>query len=1029
MLQRIYISLLLLLPFAAFSQARVVSGTVLSAKEKEPLPGASVSVKGTTKGVVTNIDGQFKLEINDPAATTLLVSFIGMVPQEIPVSTSPITVLLESSSRAIDEVVVIAYGATKKSSYTGSIAQIKGDQLENRQVSNVSKALQGLAAGVQSTSASGQPGTEATIRIRGVGSINASSDPLYVVDGVPYSGSISAINPYDIASVSVLKDAASSALYGSRGANGVIIITTKQGKKSKDGSTIDVRVSQGFSKRAVEDYKQMNTNQYFELYWEALRNKGLSDNLTPDAAARLASSNIISDLGINPYGAAYPQPVGLDGKIVPGASPLWNDNWSKALQRTGQRTEANLSISGATDKSRYFISGGYLNDQGIYLGSGFKRYNVRSNIDLDAKDWLKVGTNISAAHADQAYPPSEDSRSDNVVNYGRLIPGFYPIYKRNVNDGTYQLDANGNKQIDYGDYRPSAANPRSNLLGTINLDKSQILRDDVSARVYAEATIWDKLKFKTSYNADYTTSNSHFYTNPAFGFNAPIGGTVDKGNTRTFSWTFNNIFTYEKTFNKDHHINLLAGQEAYSYGTRFVTGSRQGFALLGFDEPVAASQLNDFTGFSDSYKLASYLGRAEYDYQQRYYFSASLRRDGSSRFSPDNRWGTFWSVGASWKLAQEAWLKETGWLDALTLRASYGGQGNDNIGSYYAYKSLYVINNNLGEGGTYRDSLYNPRLKWETNLNLNLGVDFAMLDNRISGSVEYFQRKSKDLLYSLPLALSTGYDAIDENIGSLKNMGVELQLRGVPVRNRDFSWTVDLNVTHYKNKITELPQKEIISGTKKLMVGTSIYDFFIREWAGVDPENGKAQWFVTGTDGKKTKTYIYADGTQYYSGSALPDVYGGFTNTFDYKGLSFSFLITYSLGGKILDNDVTFLMHNGNNPGRAWHEDMLNRWTPQHKNTDIPVLTTDNSGWTQTSTRFLYDATYGRLKSVNLSYTLPKSILDKARLNRVTVYLQGENLLTWYNHKGMDPEQAVNGVTYYRYPAVKSVSAGLNLSF
>lgn len=1029
MLQRLLFFLLFIGPMAVFAQTRTVTGRVFSAKDNGPLPGASVIVKGTTNGTVSDPDGNFTLQVNDPAATTLVIRFVGMEQQEVAIGSSPITVTLHSTGKDIDEVVVVAYGTAKKSSYTGSVAQIKSDELVNRQVSNVTKALQGLAAGVQSTSTSGQPGSDATIRIRGVGSINASADPLYVVDGVPYGGSLNAINPYDIESISVLKDAASSALYGSRGANGVIIITTKKGRKQ--GNNIDVRVSQGYSKRAVSDYDRVSTDQYFELYWEAIRNGGLTSGLSPDVAAQQASSNIVRRVGINPYGTAFPQPVGTDGKLVAGAKALWNDDWDKGMQRTGKRTEADLALSGATEKSRYYISGGYLNDQGIYLASGFKRYNLRSNIDIDAKKWLKVGLNLSGTHSDQDAPPSEDSRSDNYVNYGRLMSSFYPIYERDRSTGAYLLDASGKKIYDFGSYRPSAVNTNTNLIATSGIDKHKMTRDDLSARLYGEATLRRGLKFKSSYNADYTAQQQYDYTNPTLGFDAEVGGTIERLNTRIFSWTFNNILTYETTFNEKHHLNLLAGQEAYKYTTTFLDGKKSGFSLPGLDELSDASLISGLDGYSDTYTLSSFLGRAEYDYLGKYFLSASLRRDGSSRFAPDHRWGTFWSVGGSWKATEEDFLKNSSWLNLLTLRASYGAQGNDNLGdgAYYNYYPLLNVNSNLGEGGTYRRLVYNPLLKWETNLNFNLGVDFSMFENRLGGTVEFFQRKSKDLLYSQPLAPSVGYASVSKNIGALKNTGFEVSLHGVPVKTKDFTWAIDVNATHYKNKITELPQKEIISGNKKLMVGHSIYDFYLRKWAGVNPETGLPLWYIDNADGTKGTTGNYSAATQYYNGSSLPDVYGGFTNTFSYKGFSLSFMMVYSLGGKVLDQDYLYLLGTGTSAGRPFSTEMLDRWTPDNKNANVPKMTTVQTNWTSVSDRFLYDASYARLKTLNLSYNLPKSLMQKAHLNNVLVYVQGENLFTIYNHKGLDPEQSVGGTTYYRYPAIKSISAGINLSF
>lgn len=1026
MLKRILLLLLLTYSFAAMAQTKQIKGVVISAEDKQPLTGASVSVKGSNKGSITDQNGAFQLQIaeNDK---TLIVSFVGFVTKEVPVTGSSLSIILNPDSRTIDEVVVVAYGTANKSSFTGSVAQIKKDQIEKLQVGSVSKALQGLAPGVQSVSASGQPGTDATIRIRGIGSIYASSEPLYVVDGIPFSGNINSINPTDIESISVLKDASSSALYGSRGANGVVIITTKQGSRNKDAN-IQVNLQQGISNRAVDDYKHVSTDQYFQLYWEALRNKEVNQGATRDAAAATASQRVVEDLGINPYGAAYPNPVGLDGRIVSGAKPLWNDDWQKAMEQTARRTQADLSVSGGGDNSQYFVSGGYLNDKGIALASGFERVNARSNFTINAKKWLKLGLNLAGSTSKQDYPQSEDSQVSNVANFGRNIPSFYPIYERNE-DGSYKLDLSGNKVVDYGAYRPSAVNPRTNLIGTAYLDKSQIQKDDISLRSFFEASILSNLKLKTSYSVDYSGRNDVYYSNPSFGESAEIKGSVQRDNYRTFSWTLNNVLTYDKLIGTQHHINLLAGQELYNYNWRYTSGSRQGFVLPGLEEPDAASQLNDFSGYSNNYKLLSFFGKAEYDYQQKYYFSGSLRADGTSRFSPQSRWGTFWSLGASWKAKQESFLESISWLDVLTLKASYGAQGNDNLGYYYAYEGLYTVANNLGEGGAYTLRLATPNLKWETNLNLNLGVDFSVLNNRLGGTFEYFQRKSKDLLYPRPLPISSGFSSIDENVGQLKNNGFELSVNATPLIVNNFKWNVNFNLTHYKNEITELPQKEIISGTKKLMVGRSIYDFYIREWAGVDEATGKPQWFKDDANGNKVKTFNYSEGTQYYVGSSLPDFYGGLTNSFSYKGFELSALLVYSAGGKVLDNDIVSLLHNGNNPGRAWNEEILNRWTPENTITDVPALTTDNTNWTQTSTRFLYDASYLRLKNVTLNYNFPANTAKKIGLNNLRVYVQADNLLTWSKHKGMDPEQTVGGTTYYRYPAMKVFSAGVNVNF
>ncbi|WP_316821770.1 TonB-dependent receptor [Pedobacter gandavensis] len=1027
--------LLFFIPFAHAQELYKVSGTVIEKGTQLPLPGVSVLIKGSKVGTTTDNAGKFSLQL-PKAQETLIFSFLGFHTQEIVANSGAnLKVSLADASNDLDEVVVVAYGTSKKRDITGAVSRINGDQLQNRQVSNITKALQGLAPGVQAVSSSGQPGTSATIRIRGIGSINASSSPLYVVDGNPFSGDLSSINPADVESVSVLKDAASSALYGSRGANGVIIITTKSGKKNTE-TQINASFSQGISDRAVKDYAQVTTNQYFENYWLAVKNKQITSNptFTDQQAGEAASRQIIGDLGINPYGINYPNPVGLDGKIVPGATPLWNDNWGDATEQTARRTQADLSFSGGGEKSQYFISGGYLNDKGIALGSGFKRYNARINLTTQAKKWLTAGLNISAANSTQDYPTSEDSNTANVIQYSRAIPSFYPIFERNP-DGSFKLDGNNQKIYDFGAYRPSSAIPRSNLPATVGLDKSEILKDNVSARTFLEATILPELKLKSTYSGDFVNNNAHYYSNPLLGDGKAIGGSVSKSNSRTYSWTWNNVATYDKAFG-DHHLNLLAGQEIYKYNYRVISGSRQGFVLPDLYEPDAAALPTGFSGSSIDYTLISFFGRAEYDYKKKYLLSASLRSDGTSRFSAAERWGTFWSLGASWKISEEDFLKDTPWLSTLTLRSSYGAQGNDNIGIYYAYKGLYSIRNNLGENGLVTSRLSTPNLKWETNLNMNLGVDFGILNDRISGTVEYFDRRSKDLLFSRPIAPSLGFGSIDENIGALKNTGIEVQINAVPIRTTDFRWTVSLNATHYKNTITALPQKDptkpsdpIITTTKIMRVGGTISDFYLKEWAGVNPANGDPLWYRTDENNNKVTTNDYSKATQYYQGSSLPKLTGGFSNTFNYKEFELTALFNYSIGGKILDNDYVGLMHTGSSIGRPWSTEILNHWTPENPNTDVPKLTTDNKGWTQASTRFLYSGTYARLKNLSLGYSLPKALANRWGLANLKLTLTGENLLTFYGHKGMDPEQTIEGTTYFRYPSMRTLSAGLNLTF
>ena len=1022
--------------WAAVQQEIRISGTVIS--DGEPLPGVSVQIKGETTGTITDMDGKYS--ISAPSDAILVYRFVGLKTVEQPVNgRNMINVTLESDSKELDEVMVVAYATAKKYSFTGAASTVKGDEIAKLQVASVSRALEGTVSGVQASAASGQPGTDAEIRIRGIGSINASSAPLYVVDGVPFDGSVNSINPDDIASMTVLKDAASAALYGSRGANGVIIITTKQGQTDSK-TTVNVKASFGGSNRAVRDYDRIGTNDYFQLYWEALRNQYAKDteNYTPATAAAQASKDLVTKLmgdGPNPYGTNYPQPVGTDGKLVDGARPLWDFDWSDAMEQQALRTELNLNVSGGGQKNQYFFSAGYLNDKGIALESGYQRFNLRSNITSEMTSWLKGGVNMSFAHSMQNYPVSSDTKTSNVINAGRTMPGFYPIYEVNA-DGSLKTDANGELIPDFGSYRPSGSTSNWNLPATLPLDKSERMKDEFSGRTFLEVTFIPGLKFKTSFNFDLINYNSLDFTNSLIGPSVTTGGGSSRVNTRTFSWTWNNIVTYDKTIG-EHHFNILAGQEAYSYRYDELSASRTKMALPDMPELVVGSQLTGGSGYRIDYALAGCFTQLLYDYQSKYFFSASYRRDGSSRFAPETRWGNFWSLGASWRIDRENFMISTSdWLSALTLKASYGAQGNDNLGTYYASKGLYAIVSNLGENALFSDRIATPKLKWETNLNFNVGIDFSLWNNRVSGSFDFFQRRSKDLLYSRPVAPSLGYKSVDENVGALKNTGIELSLNGTLINTQDFIWKLGLNLTHYKNEVTELPLKDMPpSGVNKLAVGRSVYDFYTKEWAGVDPENGNPLWYMDILDkddnvvGRGT-TSVYKDATDYFvNKSSLPKVYGGFNTSFSYKGVELSAIFAYSVGGYIMNRDITMILHNGSSAGRAWSKEILNRWTPENRYTDVPALATTTNNWTSYSTRFLQNNSYMRLKNLTLSYTLPKQLVSKASLSNVQVFVQSDNLFTIHRNQGLDPEQGITGLTYYRYPAMRSFTGGINVTF
>lgn len=1021
----------LLLGGAAYAQNMTVKGKV-TANGLE-MPGVTVSVKGTAGGTITSLDGDFTIKAD--AGSVLVFSFIGYETVEVPVKgNGPINVELREKTTDLDEVVIaVPYGTAKKSTFTGSAGVVDKKIIANSQVASVSQALQGSVAGLQSFSASGQPGEDATILIRGVGSVNASTTPLYVVDGVPYDGALSSISNQDIASITVLKDAAAASLYGSRAANGVVMITTKQGSK-KSAPSIEISAKYGFSDRAVKDYEQVSTEQYFMLEWEAIRNMRMSlrNPDTAEAAAAYATQNLIlNHIGINPYGTAYPQPIGTDGKLVEGARLLWNDSWEDALSQDAHYTDLSARVSGGSENSQYYFSLGYMDNQGAYIGSGFKRYTLRANITSDLTKWLQVGVNVGLTHSIQDFPKSDDSSLGNVVLAARSIPSFYPVYERDPETGAYVLDENGQRVYDYGKYRHGSY-AGYNQAQSMLYDKNEIKRDAASVRGYLQVTPIEGLTYKMSLNIDYNSRFTHDYANPTYG-KEPVTGSVSKSNTRTTGMTFNNVVNWEHTFGEVHNVRLMAGQEYYEYNTSNFGGSRSNVITDGYFEPDVASTLTGFSGNSDQYKLLSYFGQAEYNYAQKYFASVSMRADGSSRFHPDNRWGAFWSFGGSWKIGREAFVEEAAgsWLSDLTLRASYGAQGNDNVG-YYAYQALYSIGSFLGETTLTTSRLDTPELSWETNLNTNIGLDFSLWSNRLFGTVEWFQRTSKDLLFARDLVPSSGFSSIDDNIGKVRNYGWEFTLGGTPILTRDWTWRLSVNATTYKNEIVSIPTDVMWSGTKKWVKGGSLYDFWMYEWAGVDPETGDAQWYMTDTEtGERVKTTNYGSLTSQDKvkvGNALPKVSGGFQSDLTWRDLSLSMAFAYSIGNKIYNRDKASLMGVSGANGSTMSKDLLNRWTPENTQTDVPRLEYDQTSYfTSASTRWLVDGSYLRLKTVTLNYNLPKKWIQPAMLKDVSIYVQGENLLTFSKQQGLDPEQALGGVTYWRYPAMKTLSFGINV--
>ena len=1060
MTKKIFLSLMAVLGLllSAHAQEREITGSVKD-HAGAGIVGATILVEGTTKGTTSGADGSFSIKAAPD--NVLVVSFMGYQSHTIKVGTQTrIDVVLKENTQAIDDVIVVAFGTAKKEAFTGSATVIKSDDIAKSQQSNVAQALAGKVAGVQLTNTSGQPGESPKIRIRGFSSLNAGNDPLWIVDGMPYSGDLNNLNPSDIESMTVLKDAASNSLYGARGANGVVMITTKKAKSQEAHVTIDAKW--GVNSRAVQDYAYItNPAQFYELHYSALKNYYVNSGMSIGEAHLRANTNLTANandggLGYMVYTVPSGQEfIGINGKVNPAATLgrrlvyegkeyyIRPDDWTDAAFRSSLRQEYNASISGQTGNASIYGSFGYLNNEGIAYNSDMDRYTARLRVDYQAKKWLKFGANANYTHF--RYNQIDDSgagnSSGNVFAYTTAVGPIYPLYIRD-GEGNVMYNEDGIKLYDYGNGDNAGMErslfPNSNALSDSRLNKQEAEGNAFNGTGYIDVTFLKDFKFTFNAGVSLDETRSTSVTNPWFGQFASEKGMVSKGHQRNFDLNLQQILNYTKQIGH-HNLNVMLGHESYQNRIYLLSASKSNMLTQDNDELAGAIIDKQGAGsYRREYNNEGYFARVMYDYAGKYFASASYRRDASSRFHPDHRWGNFWSLGTSWRIDRESFMASTAnWLSALTLKMSYGAQGNDNLGTYYASKGLYAIVSNLGENALVSDRMATPNLKWETNLNFNVGVDFSLFNNRFSGSFDFFTRRSKDLLYSRPIAPSLGYGSIDENVGALKNTGIEMVLNGTIINQNGWVWKLGMNLTHYKNKVTELPLKDMPqSGVNKLQVGRSVYDFYMKEWAGVDPDNGNPLWYMDEKDandnltGKRVTTSDYASASYYYvNKSSLPKVYGGFNTSLSWKGFDLSAIFAYSIGGYIYNRDITMILHNGSLEGRDWSTEILKRWTPENRYTDVPALSTTSNNWNSASTRFLQNNSYMRLKNLTLSYDLPKQWISKLALSSVQVFVQGDNLFTIHRNQGLDPEQGITGITYYRYPAMRTISGGINLSF
>ncbi|HEX7905006.1 MAG TPA: SusC/RagA family TonB-linked outer membrane protein [Chitinophagaceae bacterium] len=1039
---------LLLLGFLLFSTTllaqRTITGKVTDDKGN-PLPNISVVVKGTSTGTTSKEDGTYSLLI--PAnAKTLVFSSIDMTSQEINVtSSSTISITMSSQTKSMDEVVVVAYGSQKRESITGSVSKIGAAQLEQRMTTNISQALAGAAPGISATSGNGQPGSSAALRIRGFGSVNASSSPLYVVDGFPYGGYIGDINTNDIESITLLKDASSTALYGARAANGVIMITTKKGKAGTP--KVNMFLNKGFSNRGIQEYDRVGAYEYYPLMWQAMKH-GLmfptsGTGQSAAVAAQNASNSIASQLIYNPFGVPNNQIVDVNGKLNANAKLVYNDfDWYSPLERNGQRNEVGFSISSKMNKSDYYFSLNYLDDKGFVIKSDFQRISARLALNTQVKDWLKTGINLTSAIVSSNQAAGDGSNTFiNPFVFARGMGPIYPIHAF-TSTGDPILNAFGTQWYDYGAHpgsvnRPSGASPGRHIIYETLLNERNEKRNSLIARTFLEAKFLSHFTFTTNVGIDLNNFRSQSFQNRIVGDGVTGGGTSSRSSNEYRTISLNQLLNYSQKFGL-HDVSVLLGHESQKNIDETFSGSRRGMNLDGNIQLTNFVTLASVDGQLDRLRREGYLSRVNYGYDNKYFVDLSYRRDASSRFSPKSQWGNFYSAGLSWSVMRESFMKSIKWLNELKFRASYGTVGNDALDTYYEYQALYSLGwNNAGEPGALASKVNNPDLTWEVNKTLNVGVEFGVLKNRISGSIEYFDRGSSELLFDVPQGLSATITTKTENIGSMSNKGVEAQLNFDIIKSKNINWDLQLNCTSLKNKITKLPGgNPITSGTKRLAEGKDIFAFYLRRWYGVDPTDGSGLFYAakgTTTDYRlnakgDTLTFNPTNAAYDYAGTAIPKFFGSLSSTISVEDFSLSFLLNYQVGGKFYDGNYAGLM--SISYGGSLHTDNLRAWKQPGDITDIPRLDINKtSQFNSQSDRFLIDASYLNVRNVTLSYKLPKSMLGKIGFDQAKIYVGGENLYIFSKRKGMNPAESFNGTNSPVYVPNRLVNLGVNFTF
>ncbi len=1002
--------LLLSLLFIGAQAQRTITGTVVDADEKQGIPGVQVMVKGTTVGTTTNVMGQYSLNVPTDA-TTLVYRFMGMETQEIEIgSRTTIDVVMGGDAVSLDEVVITGYGVKRKAAFTGSAGRVDEGALQQRGEANVVNSLQGQMSGVQISASQGKAGSANTMRIRGLGSINASRGPLYIVDGVPIvTGGIgiseqgmvdplSTINSNDIESITVLKDATATAIYGSRASNGVVVITTKKGSVKKSDIAVTFQKGVTAPPKLTHQNQNLNAEDFTTLMLEGIMNsRGWDWNEPSNWEA--ARTLLMLNTAVN--------------------NPGVDTDWWDEVTRPGAYTNFDVSFSGGDEKTTFFASGGFYQDDGYVIAQDFKRYSGRLNVEHKANKIITLGMNLSGGYT---------NRNDVSGGYAYSAPLFssrllLPTAPVKNEDGTWNVDAGRANVNPVGEW--------TDELGSFD----NLKQVKTTVIPYLRFNLMENLFFQTRLGVDWTNTDNRQFKTPARIGNVDYtrGGSIVEEITNYYAITLVNTLNYLKKFGKSN-INVLLGQEAQTNRSHSAWTRKINFSSAFFNELASAAKPDASSGQTIESTIASYFSNVEYDFDNKYYLSASFRRDGSSRFD-ENKWGNFFSVGGRWRFSEEAFMKNKAlsFVNSAALRTSYGTTGNQSGIAAYASQGLFASGNNyLQIAGSAPAQIAIPDLTWEKKKKFNVGLD-AVLFDRLQFEVDYYNELTTDLLLSVPVPAATGFTTKMSNYGSMLNSGVEFNINAQIIKTKDFSWNIGFNITKNKNVVKKLYQDNLQGTLTQVTVGRSYSSFFMPLWAGVDPANGNPLWYTDGTKSATTSNYNEAEKT--WAGTYEPDFYGGFNSRIAYKGFELSAMFSYTVGGYIFGNDGIRSENDGDRSNglenRSYYR-FDNRWTPNNPNGTTPsYVWSDTRNGSANSTRFLVPADFLRLKQLRLSYTFPKKYIEKLKLSKANIFVTGDNIWTKTkkDFRGYDPEAGLGSQQSANFPIPRKFSIGASIMF